>query len=93
MSTLSAMAQSDVRMAMDTSRKQPVDQRQERCSDCWPDWSTSAEDAEVIKVLVEKNSPRVVFAEIGRVLAVILIAIVAINITLDAFHISDRMIP
>ncbi len=87
MSTLSAMAQFDARMVMDTPRKQPADQRQERWSDCWPDWSTSTEDAEVIKVLAEKNSPRIVFAEIGRVLAAILIAIVAINIALGAFHI------
>lgn len=72
---------------MKTPRKQPADQRQERWSDCWPDWSTSVEDAEALKVLVEKNAPRVVFAEIGRVLAAVLIAIVAINIALGAFHI------
>ena len=87
MVTLSAMAQSDVRMAINTQCKQPADRYQERWSDCWPDWSTSVEDAEVIKVQAEKNAPRVVFAEIGRVLAVILIAIVAINVALGAFNI------
>jgi hypothetical protein len=81
------MAQPNMRMAMNTLRQKPADRRQERWSDCWPDWNTSVEDAEVIKALAEKNSPRVVFAEIGRVLSAIAVAIVAVDIALGAFHI------
>lgn len=84
---LGAMAKSDMKPAIDSSCKDPADRREERWSDCWPDWSNGVEALEDIDVLAQKNSPRVVFAEIGRVLAVTLVAVVVVNVALSVFHV------
>jgi hypothetical protein len=56
-------------------------------SDCWPDWATSIEDPATIEALTRKNSPAIVFGEIGRVLAVVITAIILINVSLNLLHI------
>ena len=56
-------------------------------SDCWPDWATSIEDPATIEALARKNSPAIVFGEIGRVLAVVIAAIILINVSLNLLHI------
>ena len=56
-------------------------------SDCWRDWATSIEDPATIEALARKNSPAIVFCEIGRVLAVVITAIMLINVSLNLLHI------
>ena len=56
-------------------------------SDCWPNWATSIEDPATIEALARKNSPAIVFGEIGRVLAVVITAIILINVSLNLLHI------
>ena len=64
--------------------RRPADSRE---TDYWPEWTASVEDDATLNIVAQKNAPRIVFGEIARVLAVILVAVAVINIALGAFNI------
>jgi hypothetical protein len=59
----------------------------ERASDCWPDWSGPLDSHEVVKSAA-RNRPSEVFAEVGKVIAVIAGLVVLVQILLFAFHLE-----
>jgi hypothetical protein len=59
---------------------------EERRSDCWPDWSSEAEDPAVIEALAQKNAPAIVFGDVVRLLGMTFIIITVIVLSLKALH-------
>jgi hypothetical protein len=87
MSTANSISHSDLTGAAQTTPKHPQYRRDERCSDCWLDWTGEAEDPAVIESLAQKNAPAIVFGDIIRLLGMTFIIITVIDISLKAFHI------
>ena len=59
----------------------------ERFSDCWPDWSTPVDFHEVVKSAA-RNRPSEVFADVGKVIAVIAGLVALVQVLLFVFHLE-----
>ena len=84
---MSVTVQTGQRDSADMQRHQAPDRCEALWSDCWPDCSDRVQDPDVVDATARRNAPRIVLGEIGRVLAVILIAIATIEFALNAYQI------
>jgi hypothetical protein len=86
MSTENFISQSDLIGVAQTARKHPQYQCDERSSDCWPDWTSEAEDPAVIEALAQNDATAIAFGEVACLLAMTFLIITVIDLSLKAFH-------